>query len=579
MLKYISITYTNNLSTNENTCKNLLKGVFFYMFTKFLMMLKYCPKGIIELSTNITKSSLMWSGVVIGLILFDFLMFTATIRANIITAIVFLVSPIVVVCILYKFGHERENAEIMQFLQWDKLGLTYKHNYPKFKEIKNLYFYVFQNCGIPKKAFEYRLTELEKMLGIRIAEVREYKNEIIFNSDPDAIADFDANQKVIKTLKKLFGEKEDFNYIGTVEEDTHFIETFDSTASIDKWKAKIEDLKHFYKTQQIALQYDSDYNIQVLVYHDMTRLQKVDWNYDRFIPEKGVFKIGQSLTDDIYINFNKIANVLVGGEPGMGKTQLMALIAFLAILQRARVVIGDYKGIDFQDFEQFCKVMYTHEELLEEFKEFIRELRRRRTLFRRAGVKNFVQYNKLPNTNLERWYLIIDELGEAMEIINIDNLDNADDKEEKELEKKLAKYCRSIARLGRAVGLNLVFGTQRPDVKVLEGQTRDMFGKRICYKGEPNLSLIVLNNNIASKIESYPGRAIYKNDDATFTEMQTYFFDFEKELAKLDSSYKLRDFKLLKMTATDEAPETNLEDIEIKTTKNNVKPFDSKSTE
>jgi S-DNA-T family DNA segregation ATPase FtsK/SpoIIIE len=116
--------------------------------------------------------------------------------------------------------------------------------------------------------------------------------------------------------------------------------------------------------------------------------------------------------------------------------------------------------------------------------EFRKELERRKKLFLSAGASNYTDFREKTGSNIERWYLVIDEVGEALEIIGTDS---STDKEDKKLESNIAKQIKSLARLGRALGLNLIFGTQKPDVTVIEGQTRDMFGSRVCYKGEPNL--------------------------------------------------------------------------------------------
>jgi len=99
---------------------------------------------------------------------------------------------------------------------------------------------------------------------------------------------------------------------------------------------------------------------------------------------------------------------------------------------------------------------------------------------------------------LKRYYLMIDELGEAMEIVNPD----MESKDVKELEKGIADYAKSLARLSSAFGIHLIFGTQRPDVGILEGQTRDQFIGRICFKAVKNTSNIVLDSPIACELKS-----------------------------------------------------------------------------
>ena len=53
----------------------------------------------------------------------------------------------------------------------------------------------------------------------------------------------------------------------------------------------------------------------------------------------------------------------------------------------------------------------------------------------------------------------------------------------------------TIARLGRAFGIHLMFATQRPDADVLKGQIKNNIGYRICGRADKVLSQIILDNS------------------------------------------------------------------------------------
>jgi DNA segregation ATPase FtsK/SpoIIIE-like protein len=91
------------------------------------------------------------------------------------------------------------------------------------------------------------------------------------------------------------------------------------------------------------------------------------------------------------------------------------------------------------------------------------------------------------------------------------------------------------------LGINLIFGTQRPDVNVLEGQTKSMFIFRVCFLADRYTSQIVLDDVIATTInENIKGRCFIRRN-ISFDEVQIYYLP-EKLIKTLAD--KIYDFKL-----------------------------------
>jgi len=247
--------------------------------------------------------------------------------------------------------------------------------------------------------------------------------------------------------------------------------------------------------------------IRLILKQEINLPKILNWD-NKYLLKDGIFNIGKDIRTgkNIVIDFNVNANLLIGGMPGSGKSKLVQLIIFQCLKNNAKVYIGDFKGgVDFMRFANKCDVITDHGELLKILKQFKREINNRIELFKSVGAENLREYNKITNENLKREYLVIDELGEALEIINED----LNEKETRQLKNDITNYLKSIARLGRAFGLNLICGTQRPDVGILEGQTRDQFGHRVCFKALSTTSNIVLNNKIASELpDNIKGRGI-----------------------------------------------------------------------
>jgi|WetSurSiteA1Bulk_404760.scaffolds.fasta_scaffold01398_9 nucleoside-triphosphatase THEP1 len=269
----------------------------------------------------------------------------------------------------------------------------------------------------------------------------------------------------------------------------------------------------------------------------------IKWD-NKYLKSDGIFTIGKNADTGelIIINFNINANLLVGGMPGTGKTKLIQLIAFQCLKYGCKVYIGDFKGgVDTIRFANKCNVVTIHQELLQVLKQFRKEIDRRTRLFIEVGAENLKEYNEVTNKNLKREYLVIDELGEAMEVFEVDGFS---ENEVKELKKDIENNLKSIARLGRAFGLNLICGTQRPDVGIIEGQTRDQFGGRVCFKAIDKTSNIVLSSKIASELEELPGRAIVQKG-INYIKTQVFLWDKETLSEIKNKKLEKKDLKIV----------------------------------
>ena len=72
------------------------------------------------------------------------------------------------------------------------------------------------------------------------------------------------------------------------------------------------------------------------------------------------------------------------------------------------------------------------------------------------------------------------------------------DKDQKAIINQIEANFSTIARLGRAFGIHLIFATQRPDADILKGQIKNNIGYRICGRADKVLSQIILDNSEAS---------------------------------------------------------------------------------
>ena len=105
-----------------------------------------------------------------------------------------------------------------------------------------------------------------------------------------------------------------------------------------------------------------------------------------------------------------------------------------------------------------------------------------------SGASNIAEYNKKTGTDICRIIVACDEVAEVLDKTGLD-------KERKDLVSQIESKLSTIARLGRAFGIHLIFATQRPDADVLKGQIKNNIGYRICGRADKVLSQIILDNS------------------------------------------------------------------------------------
>lgn len=231
----------------------------------------------------------------------------------------------------------------------------------------------------------------------------------------------------------------------------------------------------------------------------------IPWE-SKYVSEKEfVLVAGQGLLEPIELNLDKYPHALVGGATGSGKSVVLRALLWQCILKGAQPYMIDFKGgIELSAFEEFGEMVYERPQALELLKELTKEMTLRLALFRDKGVKNLTEYNhKFPNDPLARIVLACDEVSEMLDKTG---LSGADAKIFKEIEAEMAK----IARLGRAPGINMLMGTQRPDANVISGQIRNNLTIKIAGRvTDEYASKMILGNAKAAALGDILGRFLY----------------------------------------------------------------------
>lgn len=206
-------------------------------------------------------------------------------------------------------------------------------------------------------------------------------------------------------------------------------------------------------------------------------------------------------------------HALIAGKTGSGKSTLLhALITNLALRyspDEAELWLIDFKkGVEFRTYAT-NKLPHARAVAIESDREFglsvLRgldaELRRRGEIFRDRSVQDLAGYRKLSEgPKIPRTLLIVDEFQELF---------TEDDK----VSEESALLLDRLVRQGRAFGMHVILGSQTlGGAYSIARATMGQMAIRIALQcNEADSQLILSDDNVAARLLSRPGEAIYND--------------------------------------------------------------------
>ena len=206
-------------------------------------------------------------------------------------------------------------------------------------------------------------------------------------------------------------------------------------------------------------------------------------------------------------------HALIAGKTGSGKSTLLhAIITGLATWYSPDEVelwlIDFKKGVEFKTYAEHA-LPHARAVAIESDREFglsvleglDRELSRRGELFRETGVQDIASFRKArPDVRMPRVLLVIDEFQEFF-------LD--DDR----VSQGASMLLDRLVRQGRAFGIHAILGSQTlGGAYSLARSTMGQMGVRIALQcSEADSQLILSDENLAARLLSRPGEAIYND--------------------------------------------------------------------
>lgn len=199
----------------------------------------------------------------------------------------------------------------------------------------------------------------------------------------------------------------------------------------------------------------------------------------------GIDHLGKRVIEDLTL----FPHLLVAGSTGSGKSTWMnseiATIALNYSPKEIRLALSDTKGVEFNMFEKLPHLAYktatTVDETMKMMDDLIGIMENRLKMFgSQQGVRNILEHNqKTSNTRLSFICLFIDELFDILSDNRRVEISETRTARVGEIAKgKLAK----LAAKARATGIHIIAATQRPSVKIIEGDIKANFPGRLSFR-------------------------------------------------------------------------------------------------
>lgn len=199
----------------------------------------------------------------------------------------------------------------------------------------------------------------------------------------------------------------------------------------------------------------------------------------------GIDHMGTMVVEDLPL----LPHLLVAGATGSGKSTLLnsilASLVYTVPQSKLKLVLSDVKQVEFTNFVGAPHLMFpvstSIPETLEQLEWLCDEINRRLATLAKSSCQNITQYNALESKNMPYILVVIDELAEIL--MDKGREEDDDGKAKGPTRGKLAEHRLGlIAQKARATGVHIIAATQRPSVKVVEGNIKANFPARVSFR-------------------------------------------------------------------------------------------------
>lgn len=209
--------------------------------------------------------------------------------------------------------------------------------------------------------------------------------------------------------------------------------------------------------------------------------------------------------EKIYADLSSQPHLLIAGATNSGKSiftaQVICSLALFRSPEEMDFVLVDTKNLDlvlFKSLEHVKQIVTSAEDLVFVLSELLEEVRKRNEMMS-GFARNIREWNAfqenywnpsrrdlISSNKLKYKVLIIDEFADVIM---------------QDSSGMVLKLVKQLAQISRAAGVHLIVATQRPSVKIIDGDIKTNLPARICFK-LPSMtdSRVVLDENGAENL-------------------------------------------------------------------------------
>lgn len=212
------------------------------------------------------------------------------------------------------------------------------------------------------------------------------------------------------------------------------------------------------------------------------------------------------INNPIYLSLAQLVHLLVAGTTGSGKSVFLNSLIITLLSYHSpdelHFYLIDPKEVELQQYEELPHVKQIVTAMSTAFLvlfQLVKEMEKRYSLFREAGVKNIQLYNKQAQKPIPYIVCVVDEYADL-----------------KDTNPEVEDYIARLGQKARAAGIHLVIATQRPSTNVISGRVKAVIPNAISFNlnsnnhyktvfghGIGNLTLLGKGDGVM-KIEGYP---------------------------------------------------------------------------
>ncbi|MDR0328075.1 MAG: DNA translocase FtsK 4TM domain-containing protein, partial [Planctomycetaceae bacterium] len=224
--------------------------------------------------------------------------------------------------------------------------------------------------------------------------------------------------------------------------------------------------------------------------------------------------LGKGVTGDpLVADLAKMPHLLIAGQTGTGKSVCLNSIIVSMLMTRSpeevRMLMIDPKQVEFCPYQRIPHLLYPVVDDMQKaagtLSWTVDQMEERYDLFKRAGVRNLAEYNKLSEDDLRRRMNMIDADDEEWEAIPkhlpyiVVVMDEVADLIQSV--KEVEAYIIRLTQKSRAAGIHLILATQKPTREVFTSLIKTNLPARIAFRVSSKVdSMVILDRTGAEQL-------------------------------------------------------------------------------